>query len=176
MQTKERTVRIQRLLGAIILVGASSLASGARADNFAIDGDHAWVTFTIRHGIYGVAHGQFDGGVSGQIVMDKADPSKSSVKASIDVGAIHTAYAQRVSDNKGRVSGELTISGVSKEVTLDVTLLNEAPAPWDPKLTKAAFSAKGQLSAADFPMSAAAAKFGLGPEVDVVIDVEAIKK
>src|SRR5574337_188141 len=203
MQTKERTVRIQRLLGAIILVGASSLASGARADNFAIDGDHAWVTFTIKHGIYGIAHGQFDGGVSGEIVMDKADPSKSSVKASIDVDSIHTAYAQRdsdikgpdffnaaefpkitfesthvekVGDNTGKVTGNLTISGVSKEVALDVTLLNEAPAPWDPKLTKAAFSAKGKLSAADFPMSAAAAKFGLGPEVDVVIDVEAIKK
>ncbi|TGR15880.1 polyisoprenoid-binding protein, partial [Mesorhizobium sp. M1C.F.Ca.ET.196.01.1.1] len=61
------------------------LASAAYADNYEIDGQHAWVTFTIKHGIYGIAHGQFDG-VKGAIVMDKADVSKSSVKAELDVG------------------------------------------------------------------------------------------
>jgi len=189
-------------IAALTLIGASMLPLGAQADTYAIDGQHGWVTFTIKHGIYGIAHGQFYA-VSGEIVMDKTAPSKSSVKAQIGVDSLHTAYDQRDSDLKGpdffnaaefpkigfestklekagdktgKVTGNLTISGVSKPVTLDVTLLNEAPAPWDPKLTKAAFTATTKLSTADFPMSAAATKFGLGPEVDVVIDVEAIKK
>jgi polyisoprenoid-binding protein YceI len=189
-------------MAALVFVGASALASAAQAENYEIDGQHAWVTFTIKHGIYGVAHGQFDA-VKGAIVIDKADPSKSSVKAEIDVGSVHTAFDQRDSDLKGRdffnaaefptisfestkvekvdektgkVTGNLTISGVSKEVTLDVKLLNEAQAPWDATLTKAAFSASGKVSTADFPMAKAADGFGLGPDVDIVIDLEAIKK
>ncbi|QKC85390.1 polyisoprenoid-binding protein [Mesorhizobium sp. NZP2077] len=178
------------------------MASAAHADNYEIDGQHSWVTFTIKHGIYGIAHGQFDA-VKGAIVMDKADPSKSNVKAEIDVGSVHTAFDQRdndlkgpdffnaaefptisfestkvekVDDKTGKVTGNLTISGVAKEISLDVTLRNEAPAPWDATLTKAAFTATGKISTADFPMAKAADGFGLGPEVDIVIDLEAVKK
>ncbi|WP_246688493.1 MULTISPECIES: YceI family protein [unclassified Mesorhizobium] len=195
-------MRTRKLIAALAFAGASMLTSAAFADNYEIDGQHAWVTFTIKHGIYGIAHGQFDA-VKGSIVMDKADVTKSSVKAEIDVGSIHTAFDQRdndlkgpdffnaaefpaisfestkvekVDDKTGKVTGNLTISGVSKEVTLDVKLLNEAPAPWDATLTKAAFSATGKVSTADFPMAKAAGGFGLGPEVDIVIDLEAVKK
>jgi polyisoprenoid-binding protein YceI len=193
---------LRNAIAALAFIGASTLAFEAHADTFEIDGQHAWVTFTIKHGIYGVAHGQFDA-VKGAIVMDKADPSKSSVKAEIDVGSVHTAYDQRdsdlkgpdffnaaefpkisfestkvekVSDTTGKVTGNLTISGVAKEITLDVTLINEAPAPWDATLTKAAFTATGKVSTADFPMAKAAGGFGLGPDVDIVIDLEAVKK
>lgn len=195
-------MRLRNTIAALAFIGASTMASGAYADNFEIDGQHSWITFTIKHGIYGIAHGQFDA-ASGSIVMDKADPSKSSVKAEIDVGSVHTAYDQRdsdlkgpdffnaaefpkisfestkvekVSDTTGKVTGNLTISGVAKEITLDVTLINEAPAPWDATLTKAAFTATGKISTADFPMAKAAAGFGLGPDVEIVIDLEAIKK
>ncbi|TPO04752.1 YceI family protein [Mesorhizobium sp. B1-1-5] len=190
------------MIAALAFAGASALTSAANADNYEIDGQHAWITFTIKHGIYGIAHGQFDA-VKGAIVMDKADPTKSSVKAEIDVGSVHTAFDQRDSDLKGpdffnaaefptigfestkieklddktgKVTGTLTISGVAKEITLDVKLLNEAPAPWDATLTKAAFSATGKISTADFPMAKAADGFGLGPDVDILIDLEAIKK
>ncbi|WP_245518347.1 MULTISPECIES: YceI family protein [unclassified Mesorhizobium] len=192
----------RKLIAALAFIGASAMASGAHADNYEIDGQHSWITFTIKHGIYGIAHGQFDA-VKGAIVMDKADPSKSSVKADIDVGSVHTAFDQRdndlkgpdffnaaefpaisfestkvekVDDKTGKVTGNLTISGVAKEITLDVTLRNEAPAPWDATLTKAAFTATGKVSTADFPMAKAADGFGLGPEVDIVIDLEAVKK
>ena len=193
---------IRNLIAALAFVGASAMASAAHADIYEIDGQHSWVTFTIKHGIYGIAHGQFDA-VKGAIVMDKANPLKSSVKAEIDVGSVHTAFDQRdndlkgpdffnaaefptisfestkvekVDDKTGKVTGNLTISGVAKEITLDVTLRNEAPAPWDATLTKAAFTATGKISTADFPMAKAADGFGLGPDVDIVIDVEAIKK
>jgi polyisoprenoid-binding protein YceI len=193
---------LRNAIAALAFIGASALASAAHADNYEIDGQHSWITFTIKHGIYGIAHGQFDA-ASGAIVMDKADPAKSSVKAEIDVGSVHTAYDQRdsdlkgpdffnaaefpkisfestkvekVSDTTGKVTGNLTISGVAKEITLDVTLINEAPAPWDATLTKAAFTATGKVSTADFPMAKAAAGFGLGPDVDIVIDLEAVKK
>jgi len=198
----ERHVTTRNLFAALAFAGASMLASAAYADNYDIDGQHAWVTFTIKHGIYGIAHGQFDA-VKGTIALDKADVTKSSVKAELDVGSVHTAFDQRdndlkgpdffnaaefpaisfestkvekVDDKTGKVTGNLSISGVSKEITLDVKLLNEAPAPWDTTLTKGAFSATGKISTADFPMAKAAAGFGLGPDVDIVIDLEAIKK
>jgi polyisoprenoid-binding protein YceI len=193
---------LRNTIAALAFIGASTLAFGAHANTYEIDGQHSWITFTIKHGIYGIAHGQF-GAASGTIVMDKADLSKSSVKAEIDVGSVHTAYDQRDSDLKGpdffnaaefpkisfestkvekvddtigKVTGNLTISGVAREITLDVKLVNEAPAPWDATLTKAAFTATGKVSTADFPMAKAAAGFGLGPDVDIVIDLEAIKK
>lgn len=204
MTTKngETDVTMRKLTAALALASMCAFASAAYAENYEIDGQHAWVTFTIKHGIYGTAHGQFDA-VKGAIVMDKADPSKSSVKAELDVSSVHTAYDQRdsdlkgpdffnaaefpaisfestkvekVSDKTGKVTGNLIISGVSKEITLDVTLVNEAPAPWDATLTKAAFTATGKVSTADFPMAKAAAGFGLGPDVDIVIDLEAVKK
>jgi polyisoprenoid-binding protein YceI len=192
----------RKLIAALAFIGASAMASAAHADIYEIDGQHSWVTFTIKHGIYGIAHGQFDA-VKGAIVMDKADPLKSSVKAEIDVGSVHTAFDQRdndlkgpdffnaaefptisfestkvekVDDKTGKVTGNLTISGVAREITLDVTLRNEAPAPWDATLTKAAFTATGKVSTSDFPMAKAADGFGLGPEVDIVIDLEAVKK
>jgi polyisoprenoid-binding protein YceI len=195
-------MKLKSIIGALALVTASALAGAAYADNYEIDGQHSWITFKINHGIYAVAHGQFDV-VAGQIVFDKDDVTKSSVKAEIDVNSIHTALEQRdadlkgpdffnaaefpkitfestkvekVDDKTGKVTGNLTISGASKEITLDVTLVNEAVAPWDPNLTKAAFSATAKISTADFPMAKAAAGFGLGPDVEVVIDLEAAKK
>lgn len=195
-------MNIRKLTGILAFAGAMTFAGVAHADNYEIDGQHAWVTFTIKHGIYATAHGQF-GAVSGAIVMDKTDPSKSSVKAEIAVDSLRTAFDQRDADLKGpdffnaaefptvtfestrvekvdektgKVTGNLTISGVSKEIVLDVVLINEAPAPWDASLTKAAFSAKGRISTDDFPMAKAAAGFGLGPEVEVVIDIEAVRK
>jgi polyisoprenoid-binding protein YceI len=193
---------MRNIIGAAVFAGASLLALSAHADTYAIDGQHAWVTFTINHGIYSTAHGQFDT-VAGEIVMDKGDVTKSSVKAELDVNSIHTAFEQRDSDLKGpdffnaaefpkitfestkvekvddktgKVTGNLTIGGVSKEVTLDVTLVNEAPAPWDATQIRAAFSAKGKVSTADFPMAKAAAGFGLGPDVQIAIDLEGVKK
>jgi len=90
--------------------------------------------------------------------------------------SFESTKVEKVSDKTGKVTGNLTISGVSKEITLNVTLVNEAPAPWDATLTKAAFTATGKVSTADFPMAKAAAGFGLGPDVDIVIDLEAVKK
>lgn len=195
-------MKLKTIMGALAFAGAAALAGAAWADDYEIDGQHAWVTFTIKHGIYGIAHGQIDA-ASGQIVFDKDDVTKSSVKAELDVNTIHTAFDQRdndlkgpdffnaaefpkitfestkvekVDDKTGKVTGNLTISGVSKEITLDVTLLNDAVAPWDANLTKAAFTARATLSTNDFPMAKAAAGFGLGPDVEVVIDLEATKK
>jgi polyisoprenoid-binding protein YceI len=195
-------VKARRIIAALAFAGTSALVSAAHADTYEIDGQHSWITFTVKHGIYGTAHGLFDA-TSGTIVMDKADITKSSVKAEIEAGSIHTAFDQRDSDLKGpdffnaaefpkisfestkvekvddktgKVTGNLTISGVAKEVTLDVTLVNEAAAPWDATLTKVAFTATGKVSTADFPMAKAAAGFGLGPEIDIAIDLEAIKK
>ena len=37
-------------IAALTLIGASMLPLGAQADTYAIDGQHGWVTFTIKHG------------------------------------------------------------------------------------------------------------------------------
>ena len=51
---------MRKLTAALAFASIGAFASAAHADNYEIDGQHAWVTFTIKHGIYGIAHGQFD--------------------------------------------------------------------------------------------------------------------
>lgn len=195
-------MKLKSTIATLAFLAGTLLAGAANADNYEIDVQHSWITFKIKHGIYAVSHGQLSG-VTGAIVFDKADPAKSSVKAEIDLNSLHTGFEQRdadlkgpdffnaaefptvsfesskiekVDDKTGKVTGNLTIGGVAREIVLDVTLVNEAPAPWDANLVKAAFSATGTVSTADFPMAKAAAGFGLGPEVQVAIDIEATKK
>ena len=171
------------------------------ADTFTIDPDHVWVTFSLNHMGWSQAQGIFTG-VSGEITFDKDDVTKSSVTATIDATSIETASAQRnkdlaspdflnsaefptitfastavekTGDKTGKVTGDLTIVGVTVPVTLDVTFNNEGADPFDPSITKVAFTATGTVKTQDFGL-AKVAEYALGPDLAVTINVEAFKK
>lgn len=184
------------------IAAAIAFGTTAMADTYEIDPQHAWVTFKIGHTGWSNAHGLFRT-VSGKIVFDKADVTKSSVQVDIDATSISTNFAQRDSDlqspdflnasefptitfastavektgdKTGKVTGDLTIAGISKPVTLDVTWNGESPLPWDKNTVKTGFSASGAFNVVDAFGMKKAAEFGLGPTIDIDIDVEAFKK
>ena len=193
-------MKISRL--AMICGLTAALSSSAfAADTYTIDPAHVWVTFTINHAGWSSAHGIFTK-VAGTITFDKDDVTKSSVSAQIDATSLDTNFDQRNSDlnspdflntaefptitfdstaiektgdKTGKMTGTLSIIGTSVPVTLDVTWSGvEAPFPWAPDVPRTGFTATGTVSPAAFGM-AKVAEYGLGPDINVTIDVEAEK-
>jgi polyisoprenoid-binding protein YceI len=118
---------------------------------YAIDPAHTTVDFKVRHLMVSNVRGEFSG-VSGAVVYDPKDPANSKFEATIDATTIHTRDPQRdahlksadfldvekypkitfvstnitpVDEGEWKVTGNLTIHGVTKEVTLKV----EGPTP-----------------------------------------------
>ena len=114
-------------------------------EKWKFDTVHSSVSFSVRHLMISRVHGSFKNW-SGSLETDDADPSNSKVQISIDVASIDTKEPQRdehlrsadffdaanhgnikfestsvqyVDSEHFKVSGNLTIRGVSKPVTLD---------------------------------------------------------
>ncbi len=171
------------------------------ADNYEIDAAHTWVGFSIGHAGWSNAQGKF-GEVSGTISFDRENTANSTVNIEISTASIDTNLEARdehlrspdffnvvefptitfssksieiTGENTGLIIGDLTMIGTTKSVTLNVTFNNEAPLPWDSSVIKAGFSATTTITPADFGMSKVP-EFGLGPDVVITIDTEAVKE
>ena len=146
--------RIAILVG---LVTALSLPAAAANSTWQIDPQHSSAQFAVRHLGLSTVHGAFSK-LSGAVLLDGQDISKSSVEVTIDVNTVDTREPDRDKDlrserffdvahfptmtfkskkveqlapGKLRVTGDLTIHGITKEVLLDVDGLT-APVkdPW----------------------------------------------
>jgi len=169
-----------------------------------IDTAHSGVHFSVRHMVISKVRGSF-GSFAGTVTWDDADPRASAVEATLDVGSIDTGVGQRDDhlrspdffdaqqfpqiafksrgvEPKGtdrlRVTGDLTIHGVTREVDLDVELGGRAKDPWGNE--RAGFSATGKLNRADFGLhwNQALETGGVvvSDEVKLSIDVEVVKQ
>ena len=192
-----------RILIALVLVVAAPLA--ARADTWQIDPAHTTVGFTVRHMTISSVRGQFDK-VEGTITANGSDPASVSIEATIDTASIDTRSADRDADLKSvnfldvtkyptmtfkskkieaagpgkfNVVGDLTLHGVTKEVTLAVEV-PDTPIkdPWGN--TRAGASATTTISRKAFGViwnkMIEAGGAVVGDAVSVSIDVEAVKK
>lgn len=182
---------------------ASMLFAGSAfaADTYDVDPTHAWVSFKTNHAGWSNAHGIFKT-VKGTISFDKSDVPNSSISLTIAADSIDTNFEQRNSDLKSpdflnveefpditfastkiektgdktaKVTGDLSLAGSVKPVTLDVIWNAESPLPWDATTIKTGFSATGKFRGVDFGLKKLA-DFGLGPDLVLDIDIEAIKK
>jgi polyisoprenoid-binding protein YceI len=186
----------------VLLAGMATFAY-AQPSTWKIDPSHSAANFSVRHlGISNV-HGRF-GGVSGQIVLDPADLTKSSVHATIDTTTIDTGVAMRDTDLKSdhffdvakfptmvfvsksiakngegyTVTGDLTMHGVTKPVVLTM----EAPSGEVAmgKQTRRGFDATTTLHRKDFGLTydetlTKAGDAMIGDDVKVTLEVEAAK-
>jgi polyisoprenoid-binding protein YceI len=169
--------------------------------NYEIDPSHSSATFKVRHLMVSNVRGEL-GAVTGRVVIDEADLSRSSVEAIIDARGINTRdekrdahlrspdfldvekyptvtfRSKRVEAGKGghlRVTGDLTIRGITREATLDVEPLSpEVRDPWGN--SKRGVSATTRIDRKDFEVSWNAALDGgglvVGDEVAVTLEVE----
>ena len=172
---------------------------------YTIDPAHSCATFAIRHLMIAHIRGGFSG-VNGSIQFDAQNPSNSKVEASIDATSLLTHDPKRDAHVKGadfldvekfpkisfvskrvaasgtnrwKVTGDLTLHGVTKEATLDVeTAAAESKDPWG-NLRNGA-SASTTIKRGDFglvfnaPLETGGVM--LSDDVHVQLDIEMIKK
>lgn len=186
------------LLGAIaFLTFAAPIAANA-ADTYTIDPTHTTVIWSAEHFGYSKPHGLFPM-IEGTLVLDEAAPEKSSVNVTVDTAKIVTGNpkfddhlknkdffdvtkfpkatfvstnVEKTGDKTAKVTGDLTILGVTKPQTLDVTYNKGAPNPMSQKPT-VGFSATGVIKRSDFGLKYAVP--GVSDEVNIVIEAEANK-
>lgn len=130
------------------LLAAALLLSPAlaRATTWDIDPAHSSIGFGIKHMMVSTVKGQFEK-LSGKVELDDKDITKSVVEVTVDVGSITThepkrdahlkspdffdvakyptatfksTKVQKAGKDKLKVTGELTLHGVTKPVVLDV--------------------------------------------------------
>lgn len=171
-----------------------------------IDPDHAAGQFVVHHMMVTPVHGQFNS-VSGSVDFDPGNPGNASVEVEIDAKAIHTGVERRdnhlksadffhvdhfprmhfksteidvVSLNNCRVTGDLTIHGVTRPVTFDVRFLGPSRF-YDDELkqmyTTFGFHATATINREDFGMKwnvdIEDQGFMVGKYVDIIFNAEA---
>jgi polyisoprenoid-binding protein YceI len=187
-------------LALAVLAPALALAD---ATAYKIDSAHAHSSFTVRHLVISNVRGEF-GKTEGVVAIDDADLSRSKVEATIDVTSIDTREPKRdehlkspdffdvakfpkmtfkstkvekAGEGKLKVTGDLTIKGVTKPVVLDVTgPTKEIKDPWGN--VKRGVSVSGKINRKDFGVSwGAVIEAGpvVGDEVNVEIEAELTK-
>jgi len=167
---------------------------------YQIDPKHSAAHFQVRHMTIAFVKGEF-GNVTGTVNFDDAKPEASSVDVSIEVASLYTRDAQRDGHMKSpdildaeanpavtfkstsvakagagySVVGNLTLRGVTKETTLNVTNVSaEVTDPWT--LKRRGVTATGKISRSAFGMGWNMELPGVGlmvsDDVDVSIDLE----
>jgi polyisoprenoid-binding protein YceI len=177
----------------------------AHADTWQIDPAHTNVEFTVRHMMISNVKGQFQK-TTGTITVNGNDPASAKIEATIDASSIDTRVDKRdahlkspafldvdkyptitfkstkveaAGRGKWKVTGDLTLHGVTRAVLLDVEG-SGAPITDPMGNTRAGASATTKINRKDFgltwnrPLEAGGVL--VGDEVAISIDVEAIKK
>jgi polyisoprenoid-binding protein YceI len=169
-----------------------------------IDSAHSQVTFSIRHMMISNVYGRFEK-FTGEVEFDEVNPARSTVDVQIDASTISTREPQRdghlkspdflnvekypsigfkskrveiVNSDHGRVTGDLTIRDITREVVLDVEYAGTAKSPYG--TTSAGFSASTKISRKDWDLTwNVALETGgvlVGDEIKVNIDLEIVRQ
>ena len=186
-----------------LLAGVLSLAAPlaiAQTSTWVPDKAHSEVDFSILHMGLSHVHGRF-GNIGGSIVMNDADVTKSTINVTIDVSTVDTGVAPRDNDLKSdhifdvaqfptatfvstsvaksggglTVTGNLTLHGVTKPVTLNVEGPT-GPVQGMDKKPHEGFSATTTISRTAFGIGANMPSAVIGDDVTLTIDLDLSKQ
>lgn len=194
--------RIAALAG---VASALSMPAGAASSHWQIDPQHSSAQFAVRHMALSTVRGAFSK-LSGTMLFDDQDVTKSTVEVTIDVSTVDTREPDRDKDLRGerffdvahypsmtfkskkveqlapgklKVIGDLTIRGTTKEVVLDVDgPTSPVKDPWGNQ--RLAVTATTRINRQDFGVKWNATLDGGGvvvsDDVNITLDVELIQK
>lgn len=196
---------MKRIIASISTIVALSLPAFAFASTWAIDPDHSNVGFKVRHLMVSNVKGSFDRH-TGTVEIDDKDITKSKVNVSIDTSSVNTNVQKRdehlrsadffdvakyptmtfvskkvakAGKDRLKVTGDLTLHGVTKEVVLDVEPISrESKDPWGN--IRRGTTATAKINRKDFGLvwNAALETGGVtvGDEVTITLEIEMIRK
>ena len=188
------------LLSSIALTIAMTVAPLVQAADYLIDTEkaHAFIQFRIKHLGYSWLLGRFND-FEGTFSYDEADPAASRVEVTIRTASIDSNHAERDKHLRGEdfldvdkfpqaafvstgftenedksavLTGNLTLRGVTRPVSIAVKPVGHGPDPWGGK--RRGFEGATTLKLADYNID-----FDLGPaarEVELFLSVEGIEQ
>ena len=182
----------------LAMVGGAHADEHSGTYAFDNKGAHQFITFKISHLGYSWLYGRFND-FDGQFTYDAANPENSSVNVTIDTSSVDSNHAERdkhlrskdflhvseypeasfkskrvVVDEEGEadIVGDLTLRGVTREVTLDVDMLGHGKDPWGGY--RMGFEAETELRLEDFGIPMSLGK--VSETVEIIISVEAVRQ
>jgi polyisoprenoid-binding protein YceI len=189
--------KTQSLLLGIFMLALTPLANAA---DYTIDtkGMHAFINFRIQHLGYSWLYGGFKE-FSGEFSYDRNAPAKAKASVVIKTASLDTNHAERnkhlrsadflntdkypeitftstkytaTGANSGTLTGDLTMHGVTKPVSIKVEQIGEGKDPWGGY--RAGFYGTTEINRSDFGIDK-----NLGPaseKVEITLSIEGIKK
>jgi polyisoprenoid-binding protein YceI len=162
-----------------------------------VDVTHSEISFTVRHMMFAKVRGQFTKW-NATFAYDPVDPTRSSVEVEIDASSIDTREPQRDGHLRSadffdaakfpklafkskrvepsgagryKLTGDLTIRDVTREVTLDVEQTGGGKDPWGNE--RVGFSLKGSIQRSDWGLKWNQALEAGGVLVSDKVEIEA---
>lgn len=189
---------MKKLLLVTTIASVLALPTLAQAADYKIDtsGAHASVNFKISHLGYSFIQGRFNT-FSGDFSFDANNIEASKVAVTIDTSSLDSNHAERdkhiksddfinaskystatfnsnkvmkKSDGGLAISGDLTLHGVTKNITIDAQFIGEGQDPWGGY--RAGFEGTTRLQLKDFGITV----MGASSYVDMDLQVEGIKQ
>lgn len=182
-------------LGAALFSASAALAE---AEKYMLDASHSQIVFSYDHLGFSTTWGMFSG-FEGEIMFDQANPAASSVSVSMPVESMLTGWEGRfqhfmskdffdaaddemvsfastgievTGETTAKITGDLTLNGVTKPVVLDAVLNKTGDHPMANK-PWAGFSATTSVLRSDFGLGMFAPY--VSDEVAIQISIEAMK-
>lgn len=191
---------MRRFVTFAVLLSTLAMPAFAQTSTWVPDQAHSEVDFSILHLAISKVHGRF-GNITGGIILDKADMSKSKANITIDVTTVDTGMSSRDSVLKSdsffdvkkystatfvstsvtknadglKVAGNLTLRGITRPVVLTVDGPN-GPVTGPDHKQHAGFSATTEISRKEFGIGASFPTSVVGDDVKLSIDLEVIEK
>jgi polyisoprenoid-binding protein YceI len=173
-------------------------------EKWEIDSSHSGIHFSVRHMVVAKVRGQF-ARWSGSVLAEDGDLARAKAEVIIDASSIETGVADRdkhlkspdffdvarfpemtfmskrvekQTDEALRVTGDLMIRGVTREVVLDVEYAGRTKDPWGNE--RAGFTATTTIDRKDFGLTwnqvLEAGGVMVGDRITIEIEVEAVKQ
>ena len=205
------TNRTTRILSAgvlsLVMLTASPLTASAAPRDYQIDPEHASFGFLVSHIGYQNVLGMFRE-VAGTFRFDEQTEALSDVTVTVKTASVFTNHekrdehlrkedffwtakhpemtftmtsAQKISERTGKMTGNLTLRGVTKPVTFDVTLNKVGEYPFGGGLFSkpnyvAGVSARGTIRRSEWGMLYGTDNGWVGNDVQLIVEFEGIRQ